>query len=37
MNSFKTNKFNKGDKILGQNCEGLGMYAFVFPTSDLAV
>ena len=27
MNIFKTNKFNKGDKILGQNYEGLGMYA----------
>jgi hypothetical protein len=27
LNSFKTNKFKKGDKILGKNCEGLGMYA----------
>ena len=27
MNSFKTNKFKKGDKILGKNCEDLGMYA----------
>ena len=27
MNSFKTNKFKKGDKILGKNCKDLGMYA----------